>query len=103
MMNIELSELLPLLCKEHKQPWKVGESWFFRTVTMAQVGKIVSIDGPFVTLETASWIADTGRFHDALKSGEFDEVEPFPQGCVVNTGALVDACPWPHALPTSQK
>jgi hypothetical protein len=43
-------------------------------------------------LEDAAWIADTGRFADALKSGKFNEVEPFPDGqVIVGRGAIIDA------------
>lgn len=84
-------------------PFKVGESYLFRTVTHYQVGRVYEIDDKFVTLKDASWIADTGRFHNCLKSGTFSEVEPYPDYVIVNTDALVDAAPWPHELPTEQK
>ena len=41
----------------------------------------------------AAWIADTGRFADSLKTCEFSEVEPFPQGreVIVGRSAVIDA------------
>lgn len=45
-----------------------------------------------LVLEDAAWIADTGRFADALKKAEFSEVEPFPDGkVIVGRGAVIDA------------
>lgn len=45
-----------------------------------------------IVLEDAAWIADTGRFSDALTSMSFQEVEPFPDGkVIVGRGSVVDA------------
>jgi hypothetical protein len=79
--------------------FKVGDKWFFRTVTLYHVGRIMSVDGDLVMLESASWVADTGRLGEALKTGKFKEFENFPGICVVNLGGLIDAAPWPHPLP----
>lgn len=84
-------------------PFKVGEQWFFRTVTHHQTGRIRSIHGKFLVLDDCAWIADSGRFADALKNGTLNEVEPMPNGSVVNTDSLIDASPWSGALPTVQK
>ena len=49
-------------------------------------------------LEDAAWIADTGRFSDAI-----NEVEPFPDGkVIVSRGALIDAVKI-NSLPREQK
>jgi hypothetical protein len=89
--------------QDHTQhPFLVGQAWMFRTVTFANIGRITRIDGMFITLEEASWVADTGRFHNALLEGNLSEVEPFPHGCVVHLGSLVDAAPWVHELPSQQ-
>lgn len=95
-MEISLKDLKEIMScqpetKPQETPWKVGEMWLFRTVTMIQSGRVKAIMGPMVVLEDAAWIADTGRFFDFLNGKEPNEVEPFPNGCVVNTGALVDA------------
>jgi len=48
-------------------------------------------DEEFV-IEDAAWIADTGRFADAIAKAEFGEVEPYPDGEVIlGRGALIDA------------
>ena len=89
--------------KEPGLPFEVGEAYLFRTVTHIEVGRVIKITGKFVTLEEASWIADTGRYHDCLKKGVFNEVEPYPLTTIVNTDSLINAAPWPHELPTEQK
>ncbi len=84
-------------------PFEIGKSYLIRTVTHIDVGRVTAIIGDFVELEDASWIADTGRYHDCLKTGVFNEVEPYPAGTAVNCTAIIDRAPWPHALPKEQK
>ena len=83
--------------------FEVGKAYLIRTVTMTQTGRVVKITDTDIALEDAAWIADTGRFYTALKTGNLEEVEPFPAGCFVGRGAIVDFAPWPHPLPTQQK
>jgi len=83
--------------------WKVGQKYLVRCVTHYQVGELVSVNDKEIVLENASWVADTGRFHDALANGEMSEVEPFTGPVLVNRGAIVDATIWNHDLPTQQK
>lgn len=84
-------------------PFEVGAKWFFRTVTHYLTGEIVAIYGDFLVLDTAAWIADTGRFADALRKHEFNEVEPMGDGVVLNATTIIDAKPWAGQLPTVQK
>lgn len=84
-------------------PVEVGKAYLFRTVTHIEVGKVKSVDGVFITLENASWIADTGRYHDCLVKGVFSEVEPYPLTTTINSASLINFAPWPHKLPTEQK
>jgi len=88
---------------ESTLPIKVGEAYLFRTVTHIEVGRVKEIVGKFAILEDASWIADTGRYHDCLKNGTFSEVEPYPLYTGLNTDTLINFAPWPHALPKDQK
>lgn len=76
--------------------------WFIRTVTYHLVGRIVGQSNGFLILEDASWVADSGRFMNALRSGSLREVEPVG-AAVVNISTIVDAFPWTHVLPTDQK
>lgn len=84
-------------------PWKLGQKYLIRTVTMFLTGQLVAIHEHELVLDCAAWVADTGRFHDALKSATLNEVEPMGDGVIVGRGAIVDAAPWMHALPTEQK
>ena len=82
---------------------QVGQAYFLRTVTNYYTGRVVAVTDCEVTLEDAAWIADTGRFGDFLTSGNPIEVEPYPHGVTVCRGAIVDYCPWVHALPKVQR
>jgi hypothetical protein len=80
----------------------IGKKWFIRTVTYHLVGKVTKRVGGFLVLEDASWVADSGRFMQAIKNGTLNEVEPVG-AALVNISAITDAFPWKHALPKDQK
>lgn len=84
-------------------PLTIGESYFFRTVTYHYVGRAVKVEGDFIFLEDAAWVADSGRFYNALKDCEFKEIEPYPNGTRVNIKSVVDFCKWHGDLPLEQK
>ena len=72
--------------------WKIGDCYLIRTVTMIQTGRLVKVSDKELVMEDASWIADTGRFSVVLKTLDFNEVEPFPDGhVIVGRGAIIDA------------
>ncbi len=81
----------------------VGDSVFIRTVTAYFTGRIVAVTSADIQLEEAAWVASTGRFSIALKSGTLDEVEPYPHGVVVSRGGIIDISPWKHPLPKDMK
>ena len=83
--------------------FKIGKKYFIRSVTFSYVGELIEQDEKFLVFRKGSWIADTGRFHNALRDGEFEEIEPFVEDLIVAKGAIVDATIWKHALPTEQK
>jgi hypothetical protein len=85
--------------------WKIGKSYLIRTVTMIDVGELVSVTDQELILRHASWIADTGRWMQALREGTLNEVEPFPDGAFVaiGRGSIVDAVEWDLPLPREQK
>ena len=80
----------------------VGEKFFFRTVTYHMTGRVKKIIGSILELENAAWIADSGRFMDAIKKGTLNEVEPVGRA-YINISSVVDFFPWKHALPETQK
>lgn len=110
-MNVEQLVKLLELCKttetsqekEQELFWKVGQNYFIRTVTMHTVGKLVAVNDKELLLENASWIADSGRFHNALRDGTFDEIEPFVNDVIISRSAVIDATVFSHELPKSQK
>ena len=79
----------------------IGKSFFFRTITYHLVGKVVKRFGDFLELKDASWVADSGRFMQAIKDGELDEVEPVGD-VYLNFESVVDFFPWKHRLPEKQ-
>ncbi len=83
--------------------WVVGKNYLIRTVTMIDTGRLVKVTEHELVLEDAAWIADTGRFAQAVEKAEFGEIEPFPSGqVIVGRGAVVDAVQI-AALPRTQK
>jgi len=79
----------------------IGKSFFFRTITYHLVGKVVKRFGDFLELKDASWVADSGRFMQAIKEGKLDEVEPVDQA-FINLKGVMDFFPWKHELPKVQ-
>lgn len=72
--------------------WEVGKCYLIRTVTMIDTGRLVAVTPQELVLEDAAWIADTGRFAQAVEKAEFGEVEPFPAGrVIVGRGSVIDA------------
>jgi len=79
----------------------VGQKLYIRTVTYHLVGKVVKRIGNIFELKDASWVADSGRFMNAIKEGTLDEVEPVGQA-FVNMNSMVDMFPWTYDLPDKQ-
>ena len=80
----------------------VGKAYFFRTVTYHLVGEVVSKTGMVLQLKNASWVADSGRFMNAIKNGTLKEVEPLGVA-FINLNTVTDFFPWNHSLPKEQK
>jgi len=80
----------------------VGKKWFFRCIPFHWVGRVKNRIGNILELEDASWIADSGRFMQAIKEGTLNEVEPVGQA-FINFTANCDFIPWKHDLPKEQK
>ncbi len=84
-------------------PFKVGDAYFIRTVTYFATGRVKAIVGQFLVLDEAAWIADTGRFREAIMKGLLSEVEPVDVDMFVNVNSITDAFVWTHKLPREQK
>ena|ERR1035437_231203 len=87
------------------QPYEIGKAYLLRSVTHIDIGIVKAVGDKEIVISNASWIADTGRYHDALKGGvdKLNEVEPYLDDVIVNRSAIVDATIWRHAVPTAQK
>ena len=73
-------------------PWEIGKVYLIRTVTMIDTGRLVAVTQQELVLEEAAWIADTGRFAQAVSKADFGEVEPFPDGrVIIGRGSIIDA------------
>ena len=79
----------------------VGEKFFFRTVTYHLTGRVKRVFGSILELDNAAWIADTGRFMQAIKEGDLKEVEPVGRA-YININSVTDFFPWKHKLPEKQ-
>ncbi len=91
------------IAREIKGAWTVGEKYIIRTVTMIQTGRLIFVDDHELVLEDAAWIADTGRWADAISTGVLNEIEPFEDDVIVGRSAVIDATLWKHALPRTKK
>lgn len=86
-----------------QSPIRLGNTVFIRTVTNCYVGRITLVDDEEIVLDNAAWVADTGRFHVALRDGVLNEIEPYVGPVSVSRGSLVDCCDWRHVLPKAAK
>jgi len=80
----------------------VGRKYFFRTVTYHLVGRVERQAGKFLMLADASWVADSGRFMNAIQEGKLREVEPVGIA-FLNMDTVTDFFPWDHDLPKEPK
>ena len=84
--------------------WKIGETYFIRTVTHHLTGLLVAVTPQELVIKDAAWIADDGIFSKAMETGEFSEVEPYPDGeVIVGRGSLIDARKVNFAPPRSKR
>ena len=85
-------------------PYEIGKNYFIRTVTHYFTGTLLYVGQQEILLENVCWIADTGRFSNALKSGSLGEVEPYPEGAVIiGRGSIIDASEWRSNIIMVQK
>ena len=92
--------------KEKHPFYSVGKAYFIRTATYHQVGLLTAMTETELILTRASWIADSGRFTQAIADGTYSEVEPWPapSAVLVNRAAVIDAVQIPtDHLPRDQK
>ena len=94
----------PATTEAQSHPYAVGANYLIRTVTMTYTGNLVEVGDKELVLLDAAWIADSGRWADAVAKGTFSEVEPYPDGkrVIIGRGAILDAVEI-TTIPRSQK
>lgn len=103
--SLTLGEIKTLKCLFNKEdgatahPYKIGTAYLIRGVTMYYTGRLVSVNNMELVLDEAAWIADTGRYSEAVKTGKLNEVEPIVGPCIIGRGSIVDAVEWPNNIP----
>ena len=81
----------------------MGKKVFISTVTKYFSGLVVEETDSYLKLDQAAWIADTGRFADAMAdTDKFSEVEPYTNPVWVFTSGIIDITEI-AVLPTKQK
>jgi hypothetical protein len=101
---IKKSSVLPTIPESETYPYVIGERYYIEQVTKYFTGRLVALTDNEFILDQCAWIADTGRYAQAMQSGNFSDVEPFPDGLVfVARNATVMVRPWSLVLPRSQK
>ena len=79
--------------------WQIGKNYLLLMAGTFYVGRLVAVDQYELVLEDAAWVADTGRFAEALATGVVSEVEPCTDGqALLGRGAMVAAFLWGHDL-----
>ena len=85
-------------------PWAVGQAYLIRCVSYHAVGRLVSVGASELVLADASWVADSGRYGEAVANGLGPKSETEYLGdLIVGRGAVVDAVPYGHELPNTTK
>lgn len=86
-------------------PFEANKAYFVRLVTYHVIGEVERVVGDFVLFKegTMAWVADSGRFTQAINDGNLSEVEPVSVVGGFNLAAVVDFYEWRHPLPRTQK
>ncbi len=82
-----------------------GSTYFIRTVTYHWIGTVMHDDGDrWVTLRNATWVADSGRFADAIKdAAKLNELEPVETPVLINRDTIVDVVELNYEPPRDQR
>lgn len=99
-------ELLGMLVSSEpgstETPFCVDDKVFVKTVTYHLTGAVKEIKAGFIRLTDAAMIADSGRFMNALRDSDFDEVEPYTNDVWVKIDAITEFT-YISKLPRTQK
>lgn len=102
-MEISMKEFAEIIKGESdSNPYKIGEKYLIRTVTMIYTGKLKAVYKQELLIDEAAWIPETERYSDTVKKSIFKEVEPYPCDVIIGRGAILDVTAIDD-LPRSQK
>jgi len=99
----ELKAMFGGACAPTDHPFIIGKAYLVRCVTHYYIGVLKSVYNTEMVFTSASWIPDTGRYSDALKTGQLSEIEPIPTELIIGRGAIVDLVEWQHTPPKDKK
>jgi len=104
-MQLSLKDLKELFgSSEEPHPYKIGEKYLVRTITMIYTGRLKAVYKQELVLEDVAWVAETSRWAECLKNGDMEEIEPYPTGeVIIGRGAILDVPVWAHDLLREQK
>ncbi len=79
----------------------VGRTVFIRTVTHHLVGEVQAVGDKEIVFKTGTvmWVADDGRFTEAMRTGVFNETEVYDiETPFVGRGSIVDGGIFPKTV-----
>jgi len=85
------------------EPFKKGQAYYIRTLQYHWTGRVVTASDAWLVLEDAAWIADGGRYSQAVDEAHLREVEPRDGQVIVSTASIIDAVEWLTPLPRRVK
>jgi len=83
--------------------YQTNLNYFIQTPTHYFIGTLVNITDTELQLQNCSWIADTGRLTQALQTGNFIEVELYPNPLIIPRTSIICAMLWTLPVPNVQK
>lgn len=103
----KLMKLFEQTSNQDESHWEIGKNYLVKTVLMIYCGKLKAVTDKEIIMSQSAWIADTGRFHNALRDGieivSNSEIEPFLNDVIIGRGALISATVYNHKLNWIQK
>jgi hypothetical protein len=80
----------------------IDKAVIIRTASYHYIGVLVGVGPDYYVITDAVWVGDTGRWTQALASGQLGEVEPWPdptERVIVGRGLVGDVSRWRHPIP----
>lgn len=88
--------------KPGKPVVEVGQTVIIRGIPFYYIGRITYVDDKRLVLENACWLADSGRWSEALQTGDINECEKYPDPVELRTDLCCDITLWKNPLPETK-